>query len=118
MLTGHLYAADLQIGELLIPTPADEHLWIDESVARELDAKENVDLRRGFSIGTQNQRGAHWGDPKGKPEFDMSNDYRKKAVAVEKLGLRRFGENLRQIADDYKRQGQQIVRREGFWADE
>ncbi|MEQ8268300.1 MAG: hypothetical protein RH982_13985 [Parvibaculum sp.] len=109
-VSGHLDVALLKCGEVLVHTPADESgLWIDRSVADALNEKEFEKMRRGYVTGVFNSRGAHWIDPSGKPEYELSEEYAQRAAEVELVGLPRFAETLREISEGYKHDGDRIV---------
>ena len=78
-------------------------------IIRVLDAKENEQIRVGFSIGIYNKRGVHWVDPEGKAEKALAEKYSKLADKIEKLGYSRFSNTLRKIADTYLEEAQQNI---------
>lgn len=108
--SGRLEVAMIQAGEVLIHAPPDAGgLWIDRSVAEELNARDAQELRDGFSTALFNSRGAHFVDPTGRPERDLAEQYRLKADAVESAGFSRFAVALRQVADFYEREARRII---------
>lgn len=72
------------------------------SIVKELNIAENDELRQGYYIGTFNQRGVHFVDPEGKPEWALYEDYNNRADIVEAKGYSRYADVLRKLADDYK----------------
>ncbi|ORU01213.1 hypothetical protein D081_0032 [Anaerovibrio sp. JC8] len=74
------------------------------AIVKELNLAENDALRRGYYLGIINQRGAHYVDPEGKPELELSEDYNNRANIVEAKGYSRYADILRKIADEYKRE--------------
>jgi hypothetical protein len=109
--SGHLDVALSQLGQVLIHAPEDANgLWINKTVAEALDGNKFARLRHGFVIGELNSRGAHIVDPTGKPEFELAEKYLGRSAEVELEGYPRFAEALRNLADDYQRQGERIVR--------
>jgi len=110
--SGHLKIAMQQVGEVLFYAPPDPTgLWIHETAAQVLNAKDAADLRRGFEIETINSRGVHAVDPTGKGERDLADHYRKRAEEVELRGFHRLAATLREIAESYDREAEQIIRR-------
>ncbi|PLX91479.1 MAG: hypothetical protein C0621_11010 [Desulfuromonas sp.] len=109
-MSGHLEVALIKIGEVLIHTPPDlSGLWINKIVASALNDRDAEDMRRGFTTGTHNSRGAHVVDPTGSPERELASKYRKKAEDVENAGFHRFAVTLRIIAEGYDRDADRIV---------
>lgn len=99
--SGHLEVALINIGEVLIHCPPDaDGLWINHTVADALNARDAEDMRRGFRTGIFNSRG----DPTGKPERELAEQYRQKAEDVESAGYQRLAVCLRQLADSYDRE--------------
>ena len=66
-------------------------------------------MRNGFRTGTYNSRGVHWVDPTGKPEKELAEQFRSKAEEVENAGFQRFAATLRDLAEGYDREAQQII---------
>lgn len=109
--SGHLEVALINIGEVLIHTPADlDGLWIHRAVAAALNDREADEMRKGFRVGIHNSRGVHSVDPTGKPERELAEQFRRKAEDVENAGFQRFAVTLRELADDYDREAERIVR--------
>jgi hypothetical protein len=109
--SGHLEIALSEIGEVLIHTPSDpDGLWINHVVAAALNDRDADDMRDGFRMGTYNSRGVHWIDPTGKPERDLSEQFRVKAEEVENAGFQRFAVTLRGLAEVYDREAERIIR--------
>jgi len=108
--SGHLDAALIQVGEVLIRVPSDvSGLWIDASVASELNVRDNDGLRRGFRTAVYNSRGVHWVDPTGAPEKELAEEYRRKAEEVENAGFQRFAVTLREVAEYYDREAERVI---------
>lgn len=108
--SGHFEVAMNHIGKLLYYCPPDSQgLWIDKLAADELNKKDAEDMRRGFFTEVFNSRGAYWVDPTGKPEFELSEMWKKKAEDVEKEGFARFSVTLREIAKSFERQAQHHI---------
>jgi len=113
--TGHLEIAMTMVGHMLIHVPADpDGLWIHRSAAAVLNEKDAQDMRIGFCTELYNSRGTHWVDPTGKPERELAAKYRKQAEAVENAGYHRLATTLRELADTYEREAQQISHRMPF----
>lgn len=108
--SGHLEVALINIGEVLIHTPADQNgLWINRVVAAALNDREAEDMRNGFRTGTYNSRGVHWVDPTGKPEKVLAEQFRVKAEEAENEGFQRFAVTLRGLADGYDKEAERII---------
>ncbi len=61
-----------------------------------------------------NSRGAHYVDPKGKPERELADKYRSQAESVEDAGYHRLANSLRELSESYERQVEKIVSGEVF----
>ena len=77
------------VGGALSYVAFDDAGLIDASILAELNKPESDELRKGYRLGTFNQRGVHWIDPEGKPEKELAAQYEKRADAVEALGYSR-----------------------------
>ena len=110
MDSGHLEVALVNCGRVLIHVPADpDGLWIHRTVAEALNDRAADKLRDGFRMGTYNSRGAHWIDPTGKPERELAEQFRSKAEEIENEGFQRFAVTLRELANGYVREADQII---------
>lgn len=108
--SGHIEIAMICIGEVLIHAPADPTgLWIHQAVAKALNDRNSEKMREGFSIGIFNSRGEYLIDPTGKPEKELSEQFRYKAEQVENAGFHRFAVTLRDIAAHYEREVGRII---------
>jgi len=108
--SGHLEVALVNIGEVLIHVPSDPSgLWINRAVATALNDREADDMRGGFRMGLYNSRGVHWIDPTGKPERELAEQFRSKAEDVENAGFQRFAVTLKDLAERYEREADQII---------
>ena len=74
---------------------------VEEVLLDVLDYREYDDIRKGFFIGTFNQRGAHFVDPEGRAEKLLSKKYEDMAIIYEQKGYSRFADTLREIAKNY-----------------
>ena len=107
---GHLEVALIHIGQVLIHCPPDpQGLWIDQTVARELNARDAEEMRNGFSSAIFNSRGAHTIDPTGKPERELAEKYRQQANDAENASFQRLAVSLRSLADSYDGEADQII---------
>lgn len=107
---GHLELALIHIGQVLIHCPPDpQGLWIDQNVARELNAKDAEEMRNGFSSAIFNSRGAHIIDPTGKPERELAEKYRQQANDAENASFQRLAVSLRSLADSYDGEADKII---------
>ena len=108
--SGHLEVALSQVGQVLIYCPPDpQGLWIDQTVADALNARDAEEMRNGFRLGVFNSRGVHWIDPTGKLERELAEQYRQKAEEVENAGYQRFAVTLRSLAEGYDREADRII---------
>jgi len=108
--SGHLEVAMITLGEVLFYCPTDPSgLWITETAAKALNAKDSEDMRRGFSTEIFNSRGTYWVDPTGKPEQELATQWRKKADDVESAGFSRFAASLRKIAKSYDLEANRVI---------
>ena len=110
--TGHLEVAMIKVGEVLYYCPEDpKGLWIAQAAASALNAKDAEEMRRGFRTEVFNSRGVHWVDPSGSQEQNLAIKWRKKAEAIENEGFARFAVTLRELAESYDREADQIIKR-------
>ncbi|WP_208629850.1 hypothetical protein [Paenibacillus ferrarius] len=108
--SGHLEVALINVGEVLIHSPADpDGLWINHFVATALNARDAEDMRGGFRTGIINSRDAHWVDPTGKPERELAEKYRQMAEDVENAGYQRVAGTLRGLSEFYEREVERIT---------
>ena len=102
--SGHLEVALIQIGKVLIHAPSDpEGLWIHQTVASALNAKDAKKMRNGFWIGIYNSQGRSFG-PTGEPERERAQKYKQQAKEVENAGYHRFADALKKLAEEYERE--------------
>ncbi len=117
MESGHLEVAFIHIGQVLIHCPPDTNgLWINQTVADALNARDAEDMRDGFHTGIYNSLGARFVDPTGKPELELAEQYRQKAEQVENAGYQRFAVTLRSLSESYERDAQRA--RQSDWFEE
>lgn len=108
--SGHLEAAMIKTGEVLLYCPTDpKGLWIIQSAAIALNDRDAEEMRRGFQTEVFNSRGVHSVDPTGKPERDLAARWREKADTIENAGFARFAATLRGISDSYDREAERII---------
>lgn len=112
--SGHLAIAMQTVGRVLYYSPKDPGgLWIHRAAAEVLNDRGGDEVRTGFRIQVYNARGTHWVDPSGAAERALANNFREKAAALEAVGYHRLGATVRQIAEDYDQEAEQVVRRHG-----
>lgn len=100
--SGHINAALSHVGRVLFHYSfSSKFLWINETVAKVLNAKDHEKVREGFRIAIVNSRGAHFIDPTGEPERHLAEKYRQLANSVENIGYQRIALVLRAVADRY-----------------
>jgi hypothetical protein len=108
--SGHIEVALSQIGQVLIYSPVDPGgLWIDESIADALNAKNAEEMRSGYWTGVFNSRGVYWVDPTGQPEKDLAEKYKTQADDVEEAGYHRFSTTMRSLSDSYIREAERVI---------
>jgi hypothetical protein len=108
--SGHFEVSMNKVGQVLLYCPPDPTgLWIIESVAKALNARDAEEMRNGFRTEVFNSRGAHWVDPTGKPERELAELWRQRAEAVENMGFARFAATLRDLTKSYDRDAERIV---------
>jgi hypothetical protein len=108
--SGHLIVGLNKAGEVFIHAPPEaDGLFMSHSVASVLNRDDMAELRRGYEIAIYNSRGAHFVDPTGAPEKQLSTDYSQRANAVEDAGYHRLAVTLRSIADYYMRDAEGII---------
>ena len=109
--SGHLEVALEHVGKVLIYTPPDsDGLWINRTVAEELNKIDAEEMRKGYSMGKYNSRGPHVVDPTGKTEKKTANEFRSLAEEVDNAGYPRFAGTLRSLADSYDLETDQMIR--------
>lgn len=109
-VSGHLEVALIHIGEVLIYSPKDPSgLWINKTVAEELNKPEADDMRNGFRQELYNSRGVHWVDPTAKPELELADKYKKQAEDVENAGFHRLSEILKDLGKYYEGEAARII---------
>ena len=101
--SGHLEVALTHMGQVLIHCPEDttDDLWINRTVAEELNAQDAEIMRGGYEIAWFNSRGPYHADPTGNQERELAEKFRKKADDVENAGFWRLAANLKKIAERY-----------------
>ena len=97
------------IGSGLSHADLDNDGTPNDAIMRELNHKDNNEMRRGYRIGIINQRGVHTIDPSGKPEFRLADKYDTMAENVEQKGYSRYSQILHDIADEYRREAEQNI---------
>jgi hypothetical protein len=108
--SGHLEVALTHVGHVLIYCPADTNgLWINQTVAEALNARDAEDMRNGFHCELVNSRGVHWVDPTGKPEKELAEKYRLKAEEIENAGYQRLATTLKGLAEEYDRESLRVI---------
>jgi hypothetical protein len=111
--SGHWEVAASQIGEVLFYAPREESgLWI-ESVCQVLDEREHDRLRRGLTIKVLNSRGV-FTFTGGREELELAEAWNKKASLAEDKGFSRLGQDLRRLADTYRRDAEREAKNNPF----
>jgi hypothetical protein len=111
--TGHLEIAMILVGHVLTYVPTDpDGLWIHRSAAEILNERDAQNMRSGFHTELYNSRGVHWIDPTGKPERELAAKYRERAESLDNAGYHRLATTIRELADTYVYESQQVSRKE------
>ncbi len=115
----HLKVALANIGKVLIYAPQDpedpkdpqdlKRLWIHRAVAKELDDRENGDMRESFRNGKYNSRGVYQVIPTAEPEKKLAEKFRNQAEDVENAGFSRFAVTLRKLAKGYDQEAERRI---------
>ena len=112
--SGHFRIAMSQIGQALSYAAADPGgLWIQESIAVALDARDGGELRSGFTTGLFNMRGVH-GYSAGEEERKIAAGYRNKAAALADKGFHRLADAIRKVSESYERDADQLAETSPF----
>lgn len=110
--SNHLLTAASVINRILIYTPADRNgEWIDLNIAAYLDDKESKKAREDFADAVYESRGVHTIDPDGKPEIRLAQLYKDRADEISLQGFARFANTLETIADTYKQEAENNIKR-------
>jgi hypothetical protein len=112
--SGHLEIALTMVGNVLIHTPSDpDGLWIHQSAAAALNARDASRIREGFKNELFNSRGTYT-FTSGREERQIAEKYRKQADEVETYGYHRLAISLRQLASVYDTQAEREATRDIF----
>jgi hypothetical protein len=104
--SGHLRVAMVQLGQVLIHSPADPNeLWLHSAVAEILNARDAADIRSGFTSAMFNSRGAYWFSS-GVDELKLAVTCQKKADELDAQGFARIAAEVRKVADSYRREAE------------
>ncbi len=107
---GYLKFALTHIGKVLIYAPQDpKELWIHRAVAKELNDRENDEMRDSFRIGMYNSRGICRAISTAEPERELAEKFRNKAEELENAGFHRFAKTLKYLADGYDKDAEWII---------
>ncbi len=108
--SGHLEVALANIGKVLVYAPPDpKGLWIHHAVAKELNGRENGDMRESFRIGTYNLRGICLVISTAEPERKLAEKFKNKAEDLENARFHRFAKTLKDLADGYDKEAERII---------
>ena len=99
-----------EIGKVFYYYPENpEGLWLPKLAAEILDANDAEHIRIGYASEIYNSRGVHTVDPEGKPEFALSDKWKKRAEIAENEGYPRFGVKLREVSKSYEHEAQRNI---------
>ena len=90
----------------------------NDIIMTELNKPQNKEMRVGYQLGIQNQRGVHWVDPEGKPELALAEKYNDYAKIAEGRGYSRFAETLESIGKSYLCEAERIRQQEAYYKSE
>ncbi len=108
--SGRLDAALEYVGKVLFYSPpGQDGLWINENVAELMNEKDADTIRRGYGLEALNSRGVHYVDPTGKPEYQLSEFWGKRASDIENKGYIRFAYTLKEIAHSYENEAKRVI---------
>lgn len=108
--TGHLEVALINIGKILVHSPADPGgLWIHRTIAEALNERDAEGMRNAYRTGIRNARGVHRVDPSGNPEIELADQSRHRAEEAENAGFQRLAITLRELANGYEREAERII---------
>ena len=106
------------LGKMLFHSPATkEGLFIDKTIAELLNSDDKGDMLNGYFVEAIESRGVHTVDETGNVEFKLEEDYREKALAMEKEGFTRFANTLRAIARNYHDEALHNIEEAHKWRD-
>lgn len=109
--SGHFDKAYYMLGKVLVYAPKDDDgLWINKKVAEFLNKRESKKAREGFETGKYNSRGVvqEAPDSLGEEDRKLAEQYRNKAKDLNSNGFERFAQTLRNLAETYERQAEQM----------
>jgi len=112
--SGHFRIALDAIGKMLPHAPpSPDGLWIDRSIAEELNARDAAEMRSGFTCELFNMRGTH-GFSAGKEEREIAGAFFKKAEALEENGYARIATAVRDLGKQYERDAEREEKSDPF----
>lgn len=79
-------------------------------IIKELNKANNEKMRHGYRLGVINQRGVHWVDPEGKPEYELAKKYQRLADKAESLGYARYATTLHNISTNYIKEAEYNIK--------
>jgi hypothetical protein len=107
--SGHLEVALVTIGEILVHSPVDpDGLWINRTICKVLNDRDNEKMRDGYRSGCINSRGAHFVDTTGQDEMRLAEQFRKKAEDIDNAGFPRLANTLRDMSKFYERNAERV----------
>jgi hypothetical protein len=113
--SGHWEVAATKIGKVLFYAPLGEDgLWI-EPVCAVLDEKDHSSVRSGLTTEIFNSRGV-FTFTAGKEEMELAEKWGEKASLVDAKGFSRLGQDLRRLADSYRRDAEREAKENPFEA--
>ena len=98
-------------GKLFFYAPEDESdFFINKAIAEILEHESNSYIRTGYEIAAINSRGCITVDPTGQDDFEIEENYQKKAREAEAEGFIRLADSLRGVADSFHEEGLMHIR--------
>lgn len=111
--SGYWEVAGGQIGRVLFYAPRDENgLWINP-VCSILDGTDHSELRRGLTTEIFNSRGG-FSYTAGAAELKLAEEWDTKASLAEIKAFSRVGQELRRLADSYRRDAEREAKNNPF----
>lgn len=103
--SGHWDVAANEIGKVLFYAPEDEHgIWTDP-VCRILDERDHKYMRIGLTTEILNSRGV-FSYTGGKDEMNLAEEWSAKAAILEKRDFANLSEEIKRLADRYRKQSE------------
>lgn len=98
---GRYLPFQIVLGHCLIFTPKGSNgFWMQERVAKYLNAQVSTKVRNAFQVALFNSRGVHWVDKTGREDRELEDMYRRMAIESDERGFHRVAAMLNNLADE------------------